>query len=662
MKKCAAAATAITLAVSGMLVAGAGTANGQTARRPIARSRPSWATPTARVSAAPANRQIAIRVYLSLRDPAGATATARAVSDPTSPSFRHYLSAAQVRARFAPTAASVAAVRAWLRGAGLRPGYVPPNNAFVEATGSVAQVASTFGVALGEYKVRGKVLRAPDRDLNVPASVSGDVAAVIGADESLSLVHPDNTANADRQSPAAPTPGPSAGFRNAPPCSASWGEQVATILDYPPYGTQVPYAPCGYVPQQLRQVYGMQDLVARGTDGRGTTVAIVDAFASPTILGDAQEYARRNDPTHPFADAQLSQIVFPPVAVLQKPHKCDASGWYGEETLDVEAVHATAPGAHILFVGGSDCTDPSLDKALNEVVSKQLAQIVSNSYGDLGEGVPASEVLVFNNIALQAVAEGIGVYFSSGDDGDEVVNLGVPSPDLSASSPWVTAVGGTSLGIGQDGSRVFETGWETTKSTLVTLKKVGTVWSPPPPGAFLYGSGGGTSRLFAQPFYQRGVVPDALATQNQTSPGAKGRVVPDIAVDGDPNTGMLVGQTQAFPDGVYYDQYRIGGTSLSSPLFAGIMAVADDAAGVQHGFVNPVLYQRLAGTSAILDVAHVTGADVRNDFANSVDASGGVVTTIRTFDDQALAIKTTPGYDNVTGLGTPNGSAFIARL
>jgi subtilase family serine protease len=216
-------------------------------------------------------------------------------------------------------------------------------------------------------------------------------------------------------------------------------------------------------------------------------------------------------------------------------------------------------------------------------------------------------------------------------------------------------VGGTSLGVGPNGSTVLETGWETGKSTLVANK-----YRPAAPGKFLYGSGGGTSRLFAEPLYQIGVVPDALEQKNHNR-GATGRVVPDISLDGDPTTGMLVGQTQTFPDGVHYDQYRIGGTSLSCPLMAGIMALADHAGGT-HGFVNPALYGDLAGTSAVKDVQHATGAAVRVDFNNSVDAAAGTTTSVRTMDFAGLYIATRVGYDDVTGLGTPNGTAFINAL
>ena len=133
-------------------------------------------------------------------------------------------------------------------------------------------------------------------------------------------------------------------------------------------------------------------------------------------------------------------------------------------------------------------------------------------------------------------------------------------------------------------------------------------------------------------------------------------------MDGDPNTGMLIGETQAFPDGTYYDQYRIGGTSLSSPLFAGFMAITDEYTGVRHGFINPALYANEAGTAGVDDVLHVNAADVRVDYANGVDATNGLIRSVRSFDYTDLAIHTTPGYDNTTGLGTPNGLEFITRL
>jgi subtilase family serine protease len=647
------------------LAASAIAAPGGAAAATIPSSTPAWATPANRVGAVDPAGQVAFRTYLKLRDQAGAEATARAVSDPASPSFQQYLSAGQVRQSFAPSAASVAAVSAWLHQAGLRVGYVPTNNQFVQAVGTVSQVERAFAVKLSDYTIKGQTLRAPDRNLSIPANLAGTVSGVVGVDQAMALIRPDNapgdrvTAGPRRPAARAPVaPGvapPPDGFRNAPPCSAYWAEKTTgtSLPRFDGYPQSLPYAPCGYTPAQLRQAYGMAPLVDAGLDGKGTTVAIIDAFASPTLLADAQQYANRHDPGHPLRSSQFSERIIPEVDPSLED-LCDASGWYGEQTLDVEAVHAMAPGANIVYVGGSDCFDPSLDVALNEVVSRQLAQIVSNSYGDAGEDLPFDEIVTFQEIALQAALQGIGVYFSSGDSGDEADLFGVPSPDFPASSPLVTAVGGTSLGVGATGRTVLETGWETTKSTLV-----GGVWTPPAPGGFLYGSGGGTSRLFDEPFYQRRVVPDALAAKNQVD-GQRGRVVPDISMDGDPNTGFLIGETQAFPEGVHYDEYRIGGTSLSSPLLAGVMALSDGLTHVRHGFINPSLYASRG--AAITDIGHVMAAVARVDFVNGLDASDGLRTSIRTFDDQALAIHTAPGYDDVTGLGVPNGLLFLLHL
>jgi len=166
------------------------------------------------------------------------------------------------------------------------------------------------------------------------------------------------------------------------------------------------------------------------------------------------------------------------------------------------------------------------------------------------------------------------------------------------------------------------------------------------------------SRIFAEPSYQQGVVPSSVFTAQ----GRTGRAVPDVAANADPNTGYLIGETQTFPDGsVRYSEYRLGGTSLSCPLIAGIMALANHAAGHSLGFANPVLY-RLAGSSAFTDVVNPasTVAMVRANYVNDVDASGGLSYVLRTAN-QTLSLKTTPGYDDVTGLGSPAG-AFLAKV
>ncbi len=283
-----------------------------------------------------------------------------------------------------------------------------------------------------------------------------------------------------------------------------------------------------------------------------------------------------------------------------------------------------------------------LDAAMNHVVDRRLAQIVTNSYGFATELLPKGYVKPFEDTLIQAAAEGIGVYFSSGDNGDETARFGFATPDWPAVSPWVTAVGGTALGVDQNNTRAIETGWGTSNYNCEPSKPEGcsrTGW--------LYGAGGGVSQLFAKPSYQ-------------SSLGVSGRAIPDVAALADPQTGMLVGQTQTFPDGTYYDEYRLGGTSLASPIFAGIMALADQAVGHPHGFANPLFY---ANPGAFYDVLSVKTAVARRNYNNSVDDSAGIADRLRTFDDYSGSPTqhTNPGWDNVTGLGTP-GSGFFSTF
>ena len=356
---------------------------------------------------------------------------------------------------------------------------------------------------------------------------------------------------------------------------------------------------------------------------------------------------------------QFRQVTPPGTSQHPENPAHDPEGWAGEETLDVEAVHTMAPGANITYIGAPN-NYRDMDAIMNKVVDKHLADIVSNSYGYAGESLPPGYIKPQVDTQIQANAEGITLFFSSGDSGDETGGVAgaTPTPDWPASSPWVTAVGGTSAGVSAGDSRVFELGWETTKSTL-NGTGAGTSWSDP---AYLYGAGGGTSRLFAQPSYQAGVVPSDIS---QRYGGAPMRSVPDVAALADPTTGMLVGETQRFPDGHdAYSEYRIGGTSLASPLYAGMFALAVQRAGHAYGLANPVLYAT-AGTS--IDITKADRAQypaaIRSDYVNGVDDSDGYVYSVRWFDqDEQLTIHVRPGYDDVTGVGVPDGESWLAAV
>jgi subtilase family serine protease len=642
-----------------LLALGTNAALAASDRSTIAGTVPAWANASNFVGAANASTQIGFRVYLGWQNEAGLAAFIQSASDPRSAAYGQFLTPAQFRSQYAPSGAEANAVAGWLTSQGFQLVYIPANNHYVSVEGTVAQATRAFGVQFGTYRVAGMTLRAPSSNITVPSNIAGYISGEIGLDESAALVHTDNVV-------ADPDASPTPAFVNAPPCSTFWSQKTDATNPSPAvtsptgYANPLPWAPCGYTPQQVKGAY----IGATSLDGTGQTIGIIDAYASPTILQDANQWsANRGIPAFGAAGGgTLSQVVAPGVYNIPQSRAQDPQGWYGEETLDVEAEHGMAPNAHIVFVGSAN-NFQDLDAAMNHFVDMRLGQAVSNSYGFLSEQLPPGFIIPFEQTLMQGAAEGIGIYFSSGDNNDETKVIGYASVDWPASSPWVTAVGGTSLAVDASNNYQFETGWGTTRSrwntTCSTTTPKTDTWCPAPPGRWLYGSGGGVSCVFARPSYQSALT--ATAGSRTLCPGFAGRAVPDISAFGDPNTGYLIGQTQMFPNHtVKYSEYRIGGTSLSSPIFTGLMALADQKLGHPHGFANPAIYENSAAFRDIVDPS-ATVAVLRNDFCNSVDATQncsaaatfGVITSLRTMN-QTLTLRTEPGWDDVTGFGTPS--------
>jgi subtilase family serine protease len=622
---------------------------------------PTWTAKASAGADASASQQLRMSVTLKLRNQAGAEALAQAVSTPGNKSYRKFVSAAAWRSQFAPTDATVSSVKSWLSSNGFTIGDIPANHRTVAFTGTVAQAEKAFGTSIKSFVKDGVSVVAPTSATSVPSSIAGAVTGVSGLDTSMRAT-PDNTggpafkakgAASAKATPADDLPAPPLVFLNAPPCSNYFGEKLATGVPQVSGLNPLTDVVCGYKPGQLRSAYKTDGFLAQGLDGRGATVAIVDAYASPTIFNDASTYAARNDAQHPLRDYQFSQNL---PASYNNTELCDAAGWYGEESLDVESVHAMAPAAGILYVGGASCFDNDLNAAVNTVVDNQLAQIISNSYGEPDSDENAAGLQDVYQIGLQAAAEGISLMFSSGDSSDDVATTGIRQTDSSASNPLVTAVGGTSLAIGQDGQALWTQGWGTHNANLVNGK-----WQLP--ATFNSGGGGGESNVWGQPFYQKGVVPNAMA--KQTASGKKGRAVPDVSMVGDNATGFLIGQSQTFPNGqVKYSEYRLGGTSLSSPLYAGFTALEDQAIGGSLGFLNPLLYGLFYNSPAMLDVNHgrkVTDAVVRTNYTVTSDPTSATVRLLRTIND-TNSIYTRKGYDDVTGVGSPIGDVTLAFL
>lgn len=605
------------------------------------------------------------------------------VSDPASADYEHYLTPAQFRARYSPSAAAVARVEAFARGAGLHVASVPSNHAYVQVDGTVAAAQKAFGVTIARFTVSRRTVQAPTRAVTIPSALRSVVTDVVGL----------NTGDLRR-----PEATPPIAFVNAGPCSTSFGQQATTGTPAV-YGAVQPDVPCGYTPQQLQGAYGLSSAIASGLDGRGQKVAIIDAYSSPTAQADLDQWSANRGMTStpiefhdtaqerdtPEGPAPTVPVDIPGVG-SQVPPLVDPQGWAGEETLDLEAVHAMAPGATIVYQGAVSPYGDSFDMAQNDAVNGKIAQIISNSYGSGADTEDDTEDATW----MQAAATGIGIFFSSGDDGDQTDGAttasGMPdttdkSVDAPANSPYVTSVGGTTLGVGAKDDYQFETYWGTYSSTFANG-----AFTPAPPGAYNSGGGGGTSQVYPEPAYQKGVVPDAYASiwkddpNHQTDPVSgdttsvlPGRVVPDVAMLADPNSGFLIGGQEDFSayqhndvtapgDTTRYGEYRIGGTSLSSPLFAGVMALADQAAGTPHGFANPALYAGKAGI-AFHDVSAPASpvAVVRTNYVDNTNGDDGTQTLLRTAG-QLGSLHSVPGYDDSTGLGSPDGLGFLRTL
>jgi subtilase family serine protease len=343
-----------------------------------------------------------------------------------------------------------------------------------------------------------------------------------------------------------------------------------------------------------------------------------------------------------------------------------------------------APGANIEFVGANSCEDTALLAGVNTAVTSG-ASVVSDSWGDTLGDVLTDQATrtAFDNVFLLADGSGVSVLYSSGDDGDNFQDFGIESANYPPSSPYITAVGGTTLEVGANEKAIGQYGWSTARSILCesATTNCGSATTPLTQLSEDGGGGGGVSYQYAEPTYQQGVVPAALAARNAAVTGEYNRVEPDISMDADAQSGLLIGLTQTFSNGTYYSQFKEGGTSLASPLLAGVIADTDQASGTPLGFLNPELYKAWSATpGAFNDITAQANPDstdvIRVDYANEANATHGYLVSVRaityegpeTYCDQTgncatrdNTLSTGPGFDSMTGLGAAS-SSFIQDL
>lgn len=386
------------------------------------------------------------------------------------------------------------------------------------------------------------------------------------------------------------------------------------------------YGPC-YSPQEMRTAYGLNNLINAGMVGSGQTIVLIESYGSPTVAADLQTF----DQDYGLPDPPSLTVISPLGTVPFDPNDSGQVGWAFETTLDVQWAHAIAPGAAIVVMT-SPVNETEGVQGLPEFLALEkyaldhhLGKIISQSWGatenTLFDAAGRKVLDDFSDFYERARSERVTVFASTGDSGSSNVELdGVtvypfPTVGFPASSPLVTAVGGTSLYADTAGHYQSETVWDE-----VALGG----------GA----GGGGISQVFREPGYQRETLPGHVQGQLDHHRG-----IPDISYNADPYTPILI--YVGFLGSANAGYYFIGGTSEGSPQWAGIAADLNQYAGQPLGFLNPALYS-IGGSGHFREI----GRDIKvgNNGYNGVPGYAA-----------------TPGWDPASGWGTPDLDKVMHR-
>jgi subtilase family serine protease len=377
-----------------------------------------------------------------------------------------------------------------------------------------------------------------------------------------------------------------------------------------------------YTPTQYREAYDLNALYRHGVTGKGRTIVIVDSFGSPTVQQDLDTYSAQFGIKSTHVDVVKWGNV-PPF----DPRNPDQNGWAGETTLDVEMAHAVAPDAHIVLVetGVAETEGvtglPEMMDAEKALVDKGVGDVITQSFGATENTFPGFDQGDFSSIKKlryafeDAARHHVTVLASSGDGGatdaeaDGTTDYPYPVNSWPSADPLVTSIGGTQLHLDDAGDRTAPD----------------SVYND-------YGAGGGgQSHVFARPAYQNGV---------RSAVGDR-RGTPDVSMAAAVDGGAWV-YSSYDPTATGWDVY--GGTSEASPLFSGIVALADQQAGHRVGDIHRALY----GLAALRHPALTGVVDVADGTDNSYDGVTGYTAV--------------PGYDLATGVGTIDAARFVPAL
>jgi hypothetical protein len=543
---------------------------------------PAFSAPSGVVTIGPtrASQSITVIVGLALSDPAGLSGLLSAQYAPGTPEYRHFDSPTTLAQHYGPSTSTVSAARSYFQRFGLS-ATLSPDHLFLTVSGTAGRIASAFGTEFVDY-------RAADGRTFVshptPATLPGGIAwsGVFGLGNLSSFV---------------------------PESIGPLSSVVAVGEDASCAGKLGDLAPCDFW-----QAYNMSALFSNGTNGSGERIAVVDPYSSAetqsNLASDLATFASEEALT-----VGAVNYVYPVPAPGSLNSSTD-TGWGPEDALDLEWARAAAPGATIDMTLSPNA-GVGLYEAINWIVAHHAADVISVSWGEPDVGTvnafdtPCSagcnastdgSYALLSPVLEFAAAEGIGVFAASGDCGAADGTSGVAT-NFPASDPDVTAVGGTALTVDANGDWSSEVAWSGNSSGASA------------PGCFNQGGSGGGYAPFPRPPWQTG-----LPT------GVTHRGAPDVALDAGSPVAILVHDTWV----------GVLGTSIATPVWAGIAAIADQYAGRSLGFLDPSLY------------AIAAGANYSRDFHDIVSGSNGY--------------STGPGWDPVTGLGSPRVGSLVPAL
>lgn len=568
-----------------------------------------------RVAPVSANQQLQLTISLKEQDSAGFTQFLSDLYNPKSANFHKFITPAEYGQRFGPSAQARQQVTDWLTSQGFNVTFNAQGGSTIAFRGTVAQAQNAFHVQISTYKRQdGTTFFANDRTELLPSSIANSVYGVYGLSNEVQI---HNNVHVG-------------GLINGGPNHARRGPENT-----------------GYTPTEYRNAYNIPNTYT----GAGVKIAVFEVgFGAP----NSGCYAGSNVDTY---DAYFG--LTPPARIDesvdgQLVQSNDGNGTQGEAELDIEAINAIAPQAQVLvYCGayGAYANSGFLDTN-QRIATDNMADVASESYGGdeayfIQAGIPTF-LDAENNIFRQMAAQGQSMLTSAGDTGSGSGNRAAPvplTPQDPAAQPYITAVGGT---------RLYVNGTDANSSYLDE-----TIWNRGVEGGT---AGGGISNywpLSAEPWQQGPGVNNQFSQAYANSAGAPHRQYPDISADADPTTGMAIYSNFGPPS--YSNWYYIGGTSLASPLVAGMIGDAVQLGGKRLGLINPALYTLLQNAGQYNRDFHdiVKG----NNDPYCVAGSGSCDNDTTIYNGiPGPYYPATPGYDIASGVGTPNVANMVPDL